>query len=141
MSTREEQRQTSVGGQKNLGSNRNAGSKSEQELAPENPSVLDKNTQFVRKHETGIFEGKGESAKRQVSRSAATLGRHVSSAKSGAEVSADRSKEVKSIRAKREKETFGSQEEHNGAARASYRPSRLDNLSRELSPFVSVSLR
>jgi hypothetical protein len=82
--------------------------KEQQELAPENPSVLDKNTQFVRKHEVGIFEGKGESSKRQVGQSAATLGRHVKSAKSGAEVSADRAKEVKSVRAKREKEAFGS---------------------------------
>jgi hypothetical protein len=55
---RAEQRRTSVGAGLNLGSNRNAGSNSEQELAPENPSVLDKNTQFVRKHEAGIFEGK-----------------------------------------------------------------------------------
>ena len=47
---RAEQRRTSVGAGLNLGSNRNAGSKSEQELAPENPSVLDKNTQFVRPH-------------------------------------------------------------------------------------------
>ena len=70
--------------------------------------MLDKHTQFVRKHEVGTFEGKGESSKRQVGQSAATLGRHVASVKSGAEVSADRAKEVKSIRAKREKEAFGS---------------------------------
>jgi hypothetical protein len=41
-----------------------------------------------------------------VKKSGATLGRHVSS-KSGAEVSADRSAEVKSVRARREKEAFG----------------------------------
>jgi hypothetical protein len=77
------------------------------EVAPENPSVLDKNTQFVRKHEAGIFEGKGESAKRQVGQSAATLGRHVKSAKSGAEVSADRAAAVKLVRKQREAANFG----------------------------------
>jgi hypothetical protein len=54
-----------------------------------------------------VFESKGESGKRQVKTSNAGLGRHVVS-KTGAEVSADRAKEVKSVRAKREKEAFGS---------------------------------
>jgi len=64
--------------------------------------------QFVRKHESGVFESKGESGKREVKTSAATLGRHVSSSKSGADVAADRKQAVKSFRAKREKENFGS---------------------------------
>jgi hypothetical protein len=63
--------------------------------------------QFVRKHEQGSFEGKGESGKRSVVRSGATLGRHITS-KSGAEISSDRKKFVESVRSKREKEAFGS---------------------------------
>jgi hypothetical protein len=62
--------------------------------------------QHTRKHEQGAFESKGESGKRQVKKSGVTLGRHITS-KSGAEVSADRSAEVKSVRSKREKENFG----------------------------------
>ena len=116
MSTRKEQQETSVGGGKNLGSNRNAeGTRQvtnrervqhqvvEAHGATKVDYALDQRT---RKHEQGVFESKGESGKRDVKKSGATLGRHVTS-KSGAEVSADRSKEVKSIRAKREKEAFG----------------------------------
>jgi hypothetical protein len=53
--------------------------------------------QHTRKHEQGVFESKGESGKREVKKGGATLGRHVTS-KPGAEVSADRAKEVKSVR-------------------------------------------
>jgi hypothetical protein len=53
-----------------------------------------------------VFESKGESGKRDVKKSGATLGRHVSS-KSGAEVAIDRRDFVKSVRAKREKANFG----------------------------------
>lgn len=62
--------------------------------------------QHTRKHEQGAFESKGESGKREVKKSAATLGRHVTS-KSGAEVAADRKNFVKSVRSKREAENFG----------------------------------
>jgi hypothetical protein len=62
--------------------------------------------QHTRKHEQGAFESKGESGKREVKKSAATLGRHVTS-KSGAEVAADRKNFVKSVRSKREGENFG----------------------------------
>jgi hypothetical protein len=55
----------------------------------------------------GAFESKGESGKREVKKSNATLGRHVTS-KSGSEVSADRKKFVGSVRSKREKEAFDS---------------------------------
>src|SRR6266403_2632549 len=100
---RETQRRLSVGGgNPNLGSNRNAGRKHESEDAPVHAPKGGfgyTKDQTVRKHEQGVFESKGESGKRDVKKSGATLGRHVSS-KSGAEVSADRAKEVKSIRAK-----------------------------------------
>ena len=62
--------------------------------------------QHTRKHEQGAFESKGESGKRAVVESKATLGRHISS-KSGAEVSSDRKGFVESVRSKREKEAFG----------------------------------
>jgi hypothetical protein len=116
MSTRKEQQETSVGAQKNLGSNRNAEGMREvtnrervghivvEAHGVSAPDVT--KDQHTRKHEQGGFESKGESGKRQVKTSGATLGRHVVS-KSGVEVSADRSREVKSVRAKREKENFG----------------------------------
>jgi hypothetical protein len=53
-----------------------------------------------------VFESKGESGRRSVVKSGVTLGRHISS-KSGAEVSADRASEVRSVRTKREKANFG----------------------------------
>jgi hypothetical protein len=117
VSTRKEQQETSVGGRKNLGLNRNAeGTRQVTNRERVHHQVVEAHgvttvgqtpEQFVRKHEQGSFEGKGESSKRSVVKSGVTLGRNVSS-KSGAEVSADRAKEVKSIRAKREKEAFGS---------------------------------
>jgi hypothetical protein len=55
----------------------------------------------------GAFEWKSESGKREVKKRGATLGRHITSLKSRAEVSADRSAKVKSVRVKREKENFG----------------------------------
>jgi hypothetical protein len=114
---REAQRRLSVGEDNpNLGSNRNAEGKrqvSNRErvghVAVEAHGVTDVGQtpeQLVRKHEQGAFESKGESGKRDMKKSGATLGRHVTS-KSGAEVSADRSAEVKSVRARREKENFG----------------------------------
>src|SRR5712672_3688503 len=116
MSTRREQRETSVGGAKNLGSNRNAeGTRQVTNRQRVGHIVVEAHgvsapdvtkDQHIRKHEQGEFESKGESGKRDVKKSGATLGRHVTS-KSGAEVSADRSDEVKSVRAKREKEAFG----------------------------------
>ncbi len=116
MSTRKEQQETSVGGRKNLGSNRNAeGTRQVTNRERVGHIVVEAHgvsapdvtkDQHIRKHEQGVFESKGESGKRDVKKSGATLGRHVSS-KSGAEVSADRSAEVKSVRAKREKENFG----------------------------------
>jgi hypothetical protein len=115
MSTREEQRKTSVGDQKNLGSNRNVDTRQVTNrervghIAVEAHGAVPEFTkdQTRRQHSQGVFESKGESGKRQVKTSNATLGRHISS-KAGAEVSADRAKEVKSVRAKREKEAFGS---------------------------------
>jgi hypothetical protein len=116
MSTRKEQRETSVGGQKNFGSNRNAEGTREVTnrervghivVEAHGVSATDvTKDQRIRKHEQGVFESKGESGKRSVVKSNATIGRHISS-KSGSEVSADRAKEVKAIRAKREKENFG----------------------------------
>jgi len=115
MSTRKEQQETSVGGQKNLGSNRNAEGARQvtnrdrvQHQVVEAHGAVPEFTkdQHTRKHEQGVIESKGESGKRQVKSSNATLGRHITS-KAGAEVSADRSAEVKSVRASREKETFG----------------------------------
>jgi hypothetical protein len=116
MSSRAEQKATSLGGTKNLGSNRNAEGTRQvtnrervQHQVVEAHGAVPEFTkdQRTRKHEQGEFESKGESGKRSVVKSGATLGRHISS-KSGAEVSADRAKEVKSVRAKREKEAFGS---------------------------------
>jgi hypothetical protein len=113
---REEQRRRSVGeGNPNLGSNRNVEGKREVSnrervghVVVEAHGAVPEFTkdQTRRQHEQGAFESKGESGKRSVVKSGATLGRRVSS-KSGAEVSADRSAEVKSVRAKREKENFG----------------------------------
>src|SRR5205807_2660576 len=101
---------------KNLGSNRNAEGTREVtnrervgHVAVEAHGVTavgQTPEQFVRKHTQGVFESKGESGKRAVVKSNATLGRHISS-KSGAEVSTDRSAAVKSVRARREKENFG----------------------------------
>lgn len=116
MSSRAEQKATSLGGAKNLGSNRNAeGTRQVTNRERVQHQVVEAHgateigytpDQHVRKHEQGVFESKGESGKREVKKSGATLGRHISS-KSGAEVSADRSSEVKSVRARREKENFG----------------------------------
>jgi len=113
---RAEQKATSLGGAKNLGSNRNAEGTRQVtnkervgHIVVEAHGVSDPDVtkdQHTRKHEQGVFESKGESGKRQVKTSNATLGRHVVS-KTGAEVSADRAKEVRSIRTKREKENFG----------------------------------
>jgi hypothetical protein len=117
MSTRKEQQETSVGGQKNFGSNRNAESTRQvtnrervqhQVVEAHGATRVDCTPgQHTRKHEQGAFESKGESGKREVKKSNATLGRHVTS-KSGSEVSADRKKFVGSVRSKREKEAFGS---------------------------------
>ena len=116
MSTRKEQQETSVGGRKNFGSNRNVEGTRQVtnrervgHIVVEAHGVSDPDVtkdQHTRKHEQAVFESKGESGKREVKKSGATLGRHISS-KSGAEVSADRSAEVKSVRARREKENFG----------------------------------
>ena len=116
MSTRKEQQETSVGGRKNLGSNRNAeGTHQVTNRERVQHQVVEAHgateigyaaDQHVRKHAQGTFESKGESGKREVKKSGVTLGRHVTS-KSGAEVSADRANEVKSVRAKREKENSG----------------------------------
>jgi len=117
MSTRKEQQETSVGGRKNLGSNRNAeGTRQVTNRERVQHQVVEAHgatkvdytpDQHTRKHEQGEFSSVGESGKRQVKTSNATLGRHVVS-KSGAEVSADRKKFVESVRSKREKEAFGS---------------------------------
>jgi hypothetical protein len=114
MSTRKEQLETSVGGRKNFGSNRNAegtGQVTNRErvghIVVEAHGVSDPDVtkdQHTRKHEQGVFESKGESGKRGVKKSGATLGHHVTS-KSGAEVSADRTVAMKSIREKRERES------------------------------------
>jgi len=113
---RGEQRRLSVGeGNPNLGSNRNVEGKRQvsnrervghivvEAHGVSAPDVT--KDQHIRKHVQGVFESKGESGKRDVKKSGVTLGRHVVS-KSGADVSADRSAEVKSVRAKREKENF-----------------------------------
>jgi hypothetical protein len=115
--TRAEQKATSLGGAKNLGSNRNAeGTRQVTNRERVQHQIVEAHgatkvdytpDQHTRKHEQGAFESKGESGKRAVKTSNATFGRHVVS-KSGAEVSADRAKEVKSVRARREKEAFGS---------------------------------
>jgi hypothetical protein len=117
MSSRAEQKATSLGGAKNLGSNRNAEGTRQVtnrervgHIVVEAHGVSDPDVtkdQHIRKHEQGVFESRGESGKRDVKKSGVTLGRHVSS-KSGAEVSADRKKFVKSVRSKLEKEAFGS---------------------------------
>ena len=98
MSTRKEQRETSVGGEKNLGSNRNAeGTRQVSNRERVGHIVVEAHgvsapdvtkDQPIRKHEQGVFESKGESGKRDVKKSGATLGRYVSS-KSGVEVSTD----------------------------------------------------
>ena len=113
---REAQRRRSVSqGNLNLGSNRNAEGKREVSNRERVGHVLVEahgavpeftKDQHTRKHEQGVFESKGEAGKRSVVKNGVTLGRHISS-KSGAEVSADRSAAVKSVRAKREKENFG----------------------------------
>jgi hypothetical protein len=116
MSSRAEQKQTTLGGAKNLGSNRNAeGTRRVTNRERVGHVVVEAHgvsvpdvtkDQRIRKHEQGVFESKGESGMRDVKKSGATLGRHVSS-KSGAEVSADRAYEVRSVRTKREKANFG----------------------------------
>jgi hypothetical protein len=62
--------------------------------------------QRTRKHEQGAFKSKGESAKRTSGNSSVALGKHVSSEKNGIDVAKQRKDVVKSVRAKREKETF-----------------------------------
>jgi hypothetical protein len=113
---RAEQKATSLGGAKNFGSNRNAegtrhvtNRERVSHIVVEAHGAVPEFTkdQTRRQHEQGVFESKGESGKRDVKKSGATLGRHVSS-KSGAEVSEDRKKFVESVRSKREKEAFGS---------------------------------
>ena len=116
MSSRAEQKATSVGGAKNLGSNRNAeGTRKLTNREQVQHQVVEAHgatkvdytpDQHTRKHEQGAFSSVGESGKRELKKSGATLGRHVTS-KSGAEVSADRASAVKSVRARREKENFG----------------------------------
>ena len=114
---REEQRRRSVGeGNPNLGSNRKAeGKRQVSNREPRPYQIVDADgvsdvgqtqDQHDRTHSQGAFENKGESGKRSVVKSGVTRGRHISS-KSGAEVSADRSTAVKSVRARREKESFG----------------------------------
>ena len=114
---REEQRRRSVGeGNLNLGSNRNAEGTRQvsnrervSHIAVEAHGVSAPEftkDQHTRKHEQAVFESKGESGKRSVVKSGATLGRHVSS-KPGAQVSSERAAEVRSVRTKREKENFG----------------------------------
>jgi hypothetical protein len=113
---REEQRHRSVGeGNPNLGSNRNAEGKRQVtnrervgHIVVEAHGAVSECTrdQTRRQHEQAEFESKGESGRRSVVKSGATLGRHISS-KSGAEVSEDRKKFVESVRSKREKEAFG----------------------------------
>ena len=113
---REEQRRRSVGeADPNLGSNRNAEGKREVSnrervghIVVEAHGAVPEFTkdQARRQHSQGVFESKGESGKREVKLSGVTLGRHVTS-KSGAEVSADRASEVRSVRTKREKANFG----------------------------------
>jgi hypothetical protein len=117
MSTRKEQQDTSVGGHSNLGSNRNAeGTRQVTNRERVQHQVVEAHgatkvdytpDQHTRKHEQGSFESKGESGKREVKKSGATLGRHIASAKNGAEVATDRRDFVKSVRSKREKENFG----------------------------------
>jgi hypothetical protein len=116
MGTREEQRETSVGRQKNLGSNRNTEETREvsnrdrvghivvEAHGVSAPDVTEDQTR--RRHSQGVFEGKGESGKREVKKSGVTLGRHISS-KPGGQVSSERASAVKSVRARREKENFG----------------------------------
>jgi hypothetical protein len=104
-----------VGGRKNLGSNRNAeGTRQVTNRERVGHIIVEAHgavpeftkDQTRRQHEQAAFESKGESGKRSVVKSGATLGRHISS-KSGAEVSADRQKFVESVRSKREEEAFG----------------------------------
>ena len=116
MSTRKEQQETSVAGQKNLGSNRNAeGTRQVSNRDRIQHQVVEAHgvtavgqtqEQFARKHEQGSFEGKGESGKRSVVKSGATLGRHISS-KPGAQVSSERASAVKTVRKQREVANFG----------------------------------
>ncbi len=105
-SGREEQRRTSVGeGQLNLGSNRNAGRRSEQEDAPDSAVVNHPHSEC----ESGAvpsqaaFEGKGEAAERSVQASKATAGRHVTSGKDGRAVSDERARSVLARRKETEK--------------------------------------
>ena len=115
MSTRKEQQETSVGGQKNLGSNGNAeGTRQVTNRERVGHIVVEAHgavpeftkDQHSRKHEQAVFESKGESGKRSVVKSGVTLGRHVTS-KSGAQVASERAAEVRSIRTKREKTNLG----------------------------------
>src|SRR6266704_1642648 len=99
MSTRKQQRETSVGDQKNLGSNRNAEGTRQvtnreriSHIAVESHGAVPDFTkdQTRRQHSQGVFESKGETSKRIVGKSAVTLGRHVSSEKNGIDVSEQR---------------------------------------------------
>src|SRR6266852_8419183 len=99
MSSKAEQKATSLGGTKNLGSNRNAEGKRQvsnrervqhQVVEAHGVTKVDYTPdQHTRKHEQGEFSSIGESGKRSVVKSGATLGRHISS-KPGAQISADR---------------------------------------------------
>src|SRR5882757_7086867 len=95
---RAEQKATSLGGAKNLGSNRDAeGTRQVSNRERVGHVVVEAHgvsapdvtkDQHIGKHEQGVFESKGESGKRDVRKSGARLGRHVSS-KSGVEVATD----------------------------------------------------
>jgi hypothetical protein len=89
MSSRAEQKAMSLGGAKNLGSNRNAeGTRQVTNRERVQHQVVEAHgatkvdytpDQHTRKHEQGVFESKGESGKREMKKSGATLGRHVTS--------------------------------------------------------------
>src|SRR5207302_10841408 len=96
MSTRKQQQETPVGGQKNLGSNRNAegtrrvtNRERVQHQVVEAHGAVPEFTkdQTRRQHSQGVFESKGEASKRIVGKSAVTLGRHITSEKNGIDVS------------------------------------------------------
>src|SRR5882724_9954751 len=114
---RDEQRRRSVGeGNLNLGSNRNAEGKRQVSNREPRPyqiidadgvsDVGDTPDQYSRTHSQGTFENKGESGRREVKKSGATLGRHISS-KPAAQVSSERASAVKTVRKQREVANFG----------------------------------
>jgi len=89
MSSRAEQKATSLGGAKNLGSNRNAeGTRQVSNRERVQHQVVEAHgatkvdytpDQHTRKHEQGALSSVGESGKREVKKSGATLGRYISS--------------------------------------------------------------